>query len=436
MVTLNYLPRVLFFLLFAWISLIPLPLQCRYPFQVKFFCAVGFLLLWARGRRSIFRNGDWPLWFFVLAIGFNLYGAVFWDVAAKTYLELIFPLIFIYYLMAEGLSREEDFTFVARTVCIFSLIVALWGMMDVLLRTNFLYESFFPNIFYDRYQGRWPMRAIATQFHAPPLGTYLLASLPFSFLVMRQDRALYRGLGILNLVVAPVVIFFTLSRGVLLSFFCMIVFILVVRRKIKAVFFALAGLALLAWASQDLPYPLSKFGFGPLLVVGDGLLTAYRFERIEMLGRILADWPLGGIGFQHVRELFYAYYPSGGNIGLEFRIMDNMYATLAAETGLLGAVSFGIFIGSTLAKGLLSFRRLAASEAEKTRVCLLGAGLFALMVNASAYELFYWPSQYMFFCIYLGLIESFFRKGHAPAGGRVTPGTAGQDPGDEAGCPG
>ena len=92
--------------------------------------------------------------------------------------------------------------------------------------------------------------------------------------------------------------------------------------------------------------------------------------------------------------------------------MDNMYLTLAAETGLVGLVTFFVFLGSMIAKGCRSFQGCRGNEVERVRLFYVGAGFLALLINAAAYELFYWPSQYMLFCIYVGLIEAFSR-GHA-----------------------
>ena len=396
--------------LFVWISFIPLPLQGRYPLQLKIFFLTGSFLLCIKHGRPIVKNSDWPFWLFLAAISLSVYGSASSSLAVATYLDLSIPIVYIYYLLAENFSSRENFTFLSRWICICSIVVAFWGLMDVILRVNFLYEALFPNPFYDTYKLQWPMRAIATQFHAPPLGTYLIASLPFSLLTMEQDRSLYKMLGIVGVVITVIVTPLTFSRGVFLSLFCMLSFIFFCSKKTKWLPIFLLGLVVFMMVSGHLPYPFSKFGKNVFLFGSDGIFSPYRFERIQMLGKILKDHPFTGIGFQHVRLLFFHYYPGGVNIDYNHRIMDNMYLTLAAETGLIGLASFLLLLGSMVAKGWQSLRRFHDHPIEKRRVLYLWIGFSGLLINAAAYELFYWPSQYMFFCIYVGLIEAFHRQ--------------------------
>jgi hypothetical protein len=61
-------------------------------------------------------------------------------------------------------------------------------------------------------------------------------------------------------------------------------------------------------------------------------------------------------------------------------------------------------------KAWRGLKTLKNNAIQKTRLFYVLIGFLGLLVNAAAYELFYWPSQYMFFCIYIGLIEAFFRQ--------------------------
>lgn len=406
----EFIPRLLFALLFVWISFIPLPLQARYPAQFHFSLAAGFVFLWMKSGRSILRAGDWPLGLFLVTMNAGVYVASNSKIATATFLDLSLPLIFIYYLIGDHFSSTRSFDLLAKVICFFSIAIAFWGLLDVLLRTNFLYETFFSNPFYDRYKHQWPMRAIATQYHAPPLGTYLIASLPFSLLMIRQKSFVDRALGLVGSALTIVVAILTFSRGVFLSLavmgFCMFLF----HGRKKSAGLLLVGVGLFVSLAAFFPYPLGKYGLGSMVFSGDGILTSYRMERFQMLGNILREHPFFGIGFQHVRLLFHHYFPGMGHEPYEFMIMDNMYLTIAAETGIVGITAFLVFIGSVILK---AWRGLKGSENDvtrKTRLFYVLVGFLGLLVNAAAYELFYWPSQYMFFCIYVGLLESFFRQ--------------------------
>ena len=417
--SMSFIQNAFCVLLFAWISFIPLPLQCRYPLQLKIFFLAGFAFLCIKNRRSVFRNGDWPLWLFLAAMSFSIYGAAAPEVATTTFLDLSLPMLFIYYLITENFSSKENFVFFTRIICVFSLVVAFWGFLDCLLGVNFLYEEFFKNPFYDRYKWGFPLRAIATQFHSPPLGTYLIASLPFSFLTMRQDRSLYKVLGVLGVIMTVTVSILTFSRGVFLSLSCMVLFVLFIKKKAKWILFLLLGLATFMVVSAHLSGPFSKFGNDLFFTSGDGVFTSYRFERLQALGRILKAHPFFGIGFQHVRLLFYYYFPGRRIETYEFRIMDNMYLTIAAETGIVGITAFLVFIGSVILKAWRGLAKLKDDTIQRTRLFCVLTGFLGLLVNAAAYELFYWPSQYMFFCIYIGLIEALCQGSFVPAQGFV-----------------
>jgi O-antigen ligase len=406
----EFIPRLLFVVLFAWISFIPLPLQARYSAQFHFSLVAGLVFLWMKRGRSILRASDWPLCLFLVTLNAGVYVAANPKMAATTFLDLSIPMIFIYYLMGDNFSSLKNFDFLARVICFLSILIAFWGLMDVILRTDFLYEAIFFNPFYNRYKCEWPMRAIATQFHAPPLGTYLIASFPFSLLMIRQKSFADRALGLVGSMLAIVVAVLTFSRGVFLSLAVMSLCILFFQRRRKMIGLLLVGIAFFVFLAPYFHYPFEKFSFHSIFLTGDGVFTPYRFERLQMLGNILREHPFFGIGFQHVRLLFHHYYPGVGRLPYEFMIMDNMYWTIAAETGIVGITAFLVFICSMILK---AWRGLKGSENDvirKTGLFYVLIGFLGLLVNAAAYELFYWPSQYMFFCIYLGLIESFFRQ--------------------------
>jgi|GEM_PF-89854 len=404
-----FIRNVAFFFLFALISLVPLPLQHLYSLQLKicFLAGLIFSLRWSKQR--VFRRSDWPLWLFLAAMSFGVFGVASPKLAVRTFLDLSLPMLFIYFFIAENFSSKKNFSFLARVICVFSIVVAFWGFLDCLWGVNFLYEDFFKSPFYDRYLHGFPMRALATQFHAPPLGTYLIASLPFSWLLMKHERSIYRVLGIVGTILAVTVSILTFSRGVFLSLAVMIFCLLFFQKRKRMMLALFVGIVAFVCFAPYFPYPFAKFGFSAIFSAGDGIFTPYRFERLQMLWNILKEHPFFGIGFQHVRLLFHNYYPVQGFESYEFMIMDNMYLTIAAETGIVGITAFFIFIGSVILKAWRKLEEAKEDAIQRTRLAYVLIGFLGLLVNAMAYELFYWPSQYMFFCIYIALIEALHR---------------------------
>jgi O-antigen ligase len=83
-------------------------------------------------------------------------------------------------------------------------------------------------------------------------------------------------------------------------------------------------------------------------------------------------------------------------------IADNMYLTLIAETGMLGFLSFLIFSFSFLKKGWEQLKILNSNSNGRWELLVSLMAFIGLLVNMGGYELFYWPNQYLLFCIVTG----------------------------------
>jgi O-antigen ligase len=81
-----------------------------------------------------------------------------------------------------------------------------------------------------------------------------------------------------------------------------------------------------------------------------------------------------------------------------------MYLTLLSETGIIGAAGFFVFIFFLLRKGLKVFNKFRYENMGYMLLVALAA-LVGLLTNMAAYELFYWNSPYMIFCLLCGFIQ-------------------------------
>jgi O-antigen ligase len=129
-----------------------------------------------------------------------------------------------------------------------------------------------------------------------------------------------------------------------------------------------------------------------------------RLERMVMSLRILRDHPFFGIGLNHFRIRFNEYYKGTYKWNYTYRIPDNMYFSLLSETGSVGFLGFLIFIFILYKRGLA---KLGYAKNNDTRLALYAAlsALSALLANMAVYELFYWNSPYMIFCLVCGFIQ-------------------------------
>jgi len=121
---------------------------------------------------------------------------------------------------------------------------------------------------------------------------------------------------------------------------------------------------------------------------------------------MLKDKPFFGIGLNNFRGRFDDYTRSKRNTPHEFKIADNMYLTLLAETGIIGFSSFLVFIFLLFRRGFMSLRHLKDSR-KKDLLLVSMSALTGLLVNMAAYELFYWHNPFALFCVLCGMNAAF-----------------------------
>ncbi len=404
---LKYLPIVLFTILFSWISFFPQPLQGKYHLFTKIFLVLAFIGLLAKKRTSIFRRDDLFLWGFLITIGLNVLFAQRKEVAFRTYIDLAIPMFLIYYLASEGFSSQSNFNLLAKVICILSILVALGGIFESIFRVNPLYEYFIENPFYERYIIGF-VRPMSTQFNPAPLGSYLLGSLPFSFLLFKQDKSFFRWLGILGLILNTTVMILTFSRSVFLGLIAMIILYLFVLRDYRSMAIFFVVLSIIIFITFFLPYPFCRLGVKWML--GEmGILSSYRIDRCIMAYHMIQDYPFVGLGFQHFRIRFYEYSLLPFNISYEFMIADNMYLTILTETGIFGFLGFFAFIFFLFKKAWRNLRRESLIPQRRWQLLVSLMALVGLLVAMGGYELFYWANPYLYFCVIVGCIASFCR---------------------------
>lgn len=406
---LKYINTSLVIVLFAWISLIPAPLQLKYYIAINILLLLVFIGLWLRRGNSIFRRSDLLLGFFLIVIGLNVFFAQQRNVALGFYLNIVLPLVSIYYIASESFSKETPFSVLAKTISIFSILVALFGVLECIFKFNPIYKYLIGNSYYKRYITGF-VRPMSTQFNPVVLGSYLVASLPFNFLLFKQDKSLWKILGAVGIVLNTVVIILTFSRTIFLGLIGMIVFYLFLGKKFRALLIFCIFILILTFLLTYLPYPLNRFGINLMTIGNCGMVSDYRFERVAMVGHIIKEHPLVGIGFKHFRIRFYEYYPGKDTVPYEFMIPDNMYLLILSETGIIGFLAFLLFIFSIFKKAYRKLKILSDAPQKKQQLLLVLSSFVGLLVNMGGYELFYWPNPYIYFCILIGLIEANYRN--------------------------
>jgi len=413
-------------IIFLWISWLPTPLQVKAYLWIKMLMILAFIWMIAsrtKELRSIFAWGDLPVLIFIICLGPSIFFAQFRTVAFGSYLDLAIPLFFIFYLVKEGVSSEGGFVFLAKAVSLISIFVALLAIFECWFATNPIYEYYVNNPFYQRYITGF-VRPMSTQMHTVVLGTYLLGCLPFNFILFKQGRNFFKILGIAGIILNVTVIILTFSRGVFFGLTAMALVYLILQGNYRKAFIFLGGILLFILLCSYLPYPFSRFSAEGILFVDGGSLSAYLSERWIMVKNMVHQHPWSGIGLQHFRIRFDDYYqgivkvpfeadyPGAMSVPLEFKVADNMYQTLLAETGVIGFLGFSVMAVYFLVAGYQQVRRLHYAWEKRTRLAAVLAVFAGFLVNLAAYDLFYWPGQYIYFCIIIGILAGYFKSGH------------------------
>jgi len=405
---LRYPKTICFIILFAWISFFPQPIQDKYSTALRMFLGIFLLVLVLdkKYRKHLFVFQDWPLWLFLISLSSGAVLAQNKEVALKTYFQLFLTMFLLFYIGKAILSSNKDVGWVNIVICVFSLLVALIGVLELYFGKNILYENFIDNPFYERYVRYYP-RPMSTQLNPAILGSFLLGCLPFSLYLIGSKRLSLRLLGFSSSLLCTGIIILSFSRGVFLGLIALVLFYLWRMRKTKLVSGLIFCLILLMLVCSFQKNPnLNRFGFQRSISGSyDSIFSEYRFNRVKMAFKIFKEHPLFGIGFNHFRIRFdeYAIWEDKGKTPYEFMIPDNMYLTFLAETGIIGTSGFLIFIYFLLKRGLGNLKEL---KDEKKQMLLVSmSALLGLLVNMGAYELFYWANPYMLFCLICGFLQ-------------------------------
>jgi O-antigen ligase len=396
------------FILIAVLSFLPESAHAKYwLWTTVFFLNFLTVLIWDKGTRDrLFHFRDWPLWLLLVGLLSGTVLATDQDMAWMTYVHIVMAFFLLFYIGKGLFSSPRHRTQVIYFICSCASAVILIGILEMYFHRNVLYEYFVSNPFYLRYVKSSP-RAMSTQANPMILGTYLIATLPFSFYLWKQKSRYLRIWGIVLTTTGFGIIFLTYSRGVLLGAIgLLIAYFLLTGRKLFIL--ALAGLIVLCSILCSYSDNPSLRRYSPRrLVYGtyDSVISPYRFSRIRMTEKFLATSPLVGIGFQHFRIRFDEFSsPEENKMNYEFKIPDNMYLAFLAETGIVGTAAFLIFIIAILRRALARLRKIGREGAGLALLLTISA-LAGLLVNMASYEIFYWLNPLMLFALLCGFME-------------------------------
>lgn len=401
---------IFFIIFFIWISFFPLSFHESSSLIILIFFAVGFLLIYAfrNDGHVLFSLRDWPLWLFLICIIPGSAFALNNNLAMAVYLKMTLSSLITFYIGKSVYLFINQRSFVWMTIFLCAFSISVIGLLELCFGKNLIYEKFIFNPYYLRYSENF-IRPMSTQLNPAALGSFVLACLPFGFIYCEKKYSVFRPFSFVIFLICLSILILTASRGTFLGLIAFMIFYLWQNRNKRLMALFLICVSIFVIFSQvNINKNIRQFGIDRIFYGGfDSVFSDYRLERFSMATKMVKDYPLFGVGFEHFRILFngYSNHQDGSIVPYELMIPDNMYLSLAAETGILGLVSFFIFI-FFLINGSLKKMNILINREDKMAILMPLSALIGLLVVMFGYDLFYWNNLFKLFFLVCGFIAA------------------------------
>jgi len=308
---------------------------------------------------------------------------------------LLFLCLTVFSMAAFGIEDEEGVYKIVRALVIFAFVLGVFGIIQQATWNDKIY---------------WVKRPI--QKYASPFGPFVNRNhfagfvgmiIPFSlgiaFMSRRiEKKVIYGFLG----VVTTITLFFTLSRGGILSFFAgMLVFSFIVFTKGRSkrilipvlLFVLVVGMYLIFFGISPVieKFVHSEVSADKRLIVWKGTLSAFR------------DFPVFGSGLGTFEHIYKVYQPEGP--ALYWTHAHNDYIEFLLEFGTVGALIGALFL-------FFAFTMLMKTD-WTGRELYLHAAFLSSITTIAVHSMFdfnlHIPSNAILFSLVLGLGVSLSR---------------------------
>lgn len=393
----------LFILIILWISFFPEGVQLFCENISLFFLGFIFIfLLFVKNyRRKILSIRHIPFWIFISAFLISYIFSISMKRTFNSYQYIFLISLFTYPFILNVPVKAYKYN-LAKIFCVCSSLIALFGIVEFATGYNFLYETLFPNPFYEKYSSIH--RAMSTQYHPSVLATYFMLSLPFGLFILSNKRNKPEFfLGMVSVVLILIGIILTFTRAVFLATFILLsIYIFIKHKKRYLVFLAIIVLFLIS------VIPISKhfrvFNRFDITNLKHKYSINYRLARFPTAYKIWKTQLITGVGFGNFRYLFDRYHPMK-DVPYNNKIPDNMYLSILSETGILGLLALVYLVLSTI---ILAYKKIQVLVfSDKQFLLLIFCGFIGYLVNMLSYDMFYWHMPLYFFWIYVGIIRGY-----------------------------
>ena len=144
------------------------------------------------------------------------------------------------------------------------------------------------------------------------------------------------------------------------------------------------------------------FHFFDLNIYDNSLLQRVYYWMTSL--KVIKDYPVFGVGWAGLGDVFMRYKPIGGNFS---SYSHNVFLQLMAETGILGLLSF-IWLVFIFLKTALRVIKIN-DEDQILKIGLFCASVSFLLHNLIDFSFFFSQAAF-FWWIILGLFSNFYRR--------------------------
>ena len=397
----------------AWVSFIPGTLQHRFLTVVRhtllFSLGISLLRHKFRLKEYFFRKEDIFIWVYFAFISVGLINAVDKSMSVTLYMDIVIWGGLIYFLVKNSIN-EKNCKIILRFLVVFSSIVALIGIMEMLFGKNITY-LFIDNPYYEKFIRE--KRIMSTLLNPAILGTYLLVCAPLACYFYSIEKSMLKKRVYLTMcTIIIVALILTFSRGAIFGGLIVISSYLWIKNKKKWIFIVLAACILSSLLVLLLPYySRLKYAFGMTYLIRY-LIHSHRTLHYFVAFDMLKAHPFFGIGLLQYRFLFNQY----SSVRLPYVVMipESSYLMHLAETGIIGFSAFILLLVALLKRGFAYLKGEVSSEKKKLFLFIF-LGFIGLLFNMGTYDAFLWHTPFYLFWVFFGILSSFIGKRHDEA---------------------
>ena len=392
----NFFITLSILLLILCISFFPQSILAYYIKQINLFVFLLFSLSIYNKRKLLFRATDFILLAFIITLFIEIAFAKFPDVAFEKFMTSYISIIPLYFLIRT--QKTENYVLFLQTLSILSLFISLFCIFEFISGRNFIYEQFVKNQYYN--DNFYAFRSFATLFHPTITGTYLVTSLPFSFLFILNDKKSLKYLGFAIFMSVIIGIFFTFSK---MAWILALIFsyrlLKRVSKKYWILFSIILTLFILFYVSIQVCTKAQFLETHLRIIIIKPRLLSY------LTGwHMILKHPFIGLGLGHFRILFNNYSNAFGVPDL-LRIPDNNFLLILTETGIVGFILFSSFILTLIMKSRNTFNQ-SLFTIKKDLSYIIISSFTIILTHSISYDLFYWTTPLFLFWILAGMLAN------------------------------